>query len=108
MIFESYHAHLNYNDSTFGEAQTITEKVEKFFGVSVGHFHLKPVGPHPVWSCQLSVSNQQFAEVIPWLMQNHGKVDVFVHGKTGNDLADQTDHVMWIGKSYDLNLENFK
>ena len=35
---------------------------------------------------------------------NRGDVDVFIHPNTGDDLLDHTQHIMWIGESYPLNL----
>ena len=103
-----YHAHLYYDADTLDEARALAESLRQQHPVKVGTFHQKPVGPHPVWSCQITVANDQFGDVIPWLLLNHGRVDVFIHPNTGEDLLDHTHHVMWIGESYPLNLTIFK
>ena len=103
-----YHAHLYYDESTINEAKELARQASERFSVPVGRFHEKPVGPHPVWSCQLTVSKESFGDVIGWLLMNHGAVDVFVHPNTSDDLKDHTKTVMWIGKSYTLNLGIFQ
>ncbi|MBQ49152.1 MAG: 4,5-dioxygenase [Zetaproteobacteria bacterium] len=107
MKIRDYHAHLYYHRGNIEEARTLAVELGRLYPVPVGTFHEKKVGPHPVWSCQLTLTNELFASVIPWLILNHGTVDLFIHPNTGDDLADHRDHVMWIGKSYDLNLDIF-
>lgn len=102
-----FHAHIYYGKDTLEEARALREKAGKLFNLDLGRLHEKPVGPHLPWSCQLSVPNEKFAEVISWLALNRGRLDFFIHPVTGDDLADHTKHAMWLGKSYDLNLEIF-
>ena len=102
-----YHAHLYYDVNTLDEARSLADELNLNHPVKIGTFHQKPVGPHPVWSCQLTVSVDQLGEVIPWLLIHHGNVDVFIHPNTGDDLADHTRYVMWIGESYPLNISIF-
>ena len=102
-----YHAHLYYNADTLEEARGLATDLRQHYPVKVGTFHQKPVGPHPVWSCQLTVLSDQLGAVVPWLLLNHGNVDVFIHPNTGDDLLDHTQHVMWIGQSYPLKISIF-
>ena len=108
MSFERYHAHLYYDESNMEEAQQLAQKAHYLFKVSVGSFHKKPIGPHPSPSCQLSVSQEVFADIIPWLMKNRGSVHVFVHADTGDDYLDHTVHTLWLGSSYELDLAMFR
>ena len=108
MLFGNYHAHLYYKEANIDEAQELAQKAHYLFKVKVGTFHRKEVGPHPSWSCQLTVDHEVFAEIIPWLMKNRGSVHVFVHADTGDDYRDHTRHVMWLGPSYELNLSMFR
>jgi DOPA 4,5-dioxygenase len=103
-----YHAHLYFNEGTIKAAKSLGEAAQKMFGVRVGTYHERPVGPHPVWSCQLTVPESLFAKVIPWLTLNRGPIDCFVHPVTGDDLDDHTKYAMWLGSSYDLNLKIFE
>ena len=100
MNIQNFHAHLYYDARNISEAQELGDKVKDMFSVKLGRFHERPVGPHPTWSCQITVEPEDFGTVIPWLMMNHGSVDVFIHPNTGRDLEDHTNHVMWIGRSY--------
>ena len=103
-----YHAHLYYDSSTLDEAHKLRTQAGDLFGLGLGTMHEKLVGPHPRWSCQLTVGKEQFAEVIPWLALNRGNIDVFVHPDTGNDYADHTNHVIWLGRQFPLQTHIFK
>lgn len=103
-----YHAHLYYTDEAgMAKAQALAEKCAEHFPIRIGRFHQKPVGPHPLWSCQLSFAPQAFGDIIPWLALNRGDLDIFVHLGTDDDLFDHTQGVMWLGKSHELNLAQF-
>ncbi len=104
MKITEYHAHLYYKEEQLEEAQKLTEKIKDKFGFEVGKLHQRPVGPHLEWSCAVSVPPEKFGEVIPWLSFNRGTIDFFIHPVTGNDLLDHTERVMWLGRSYPLNL----
>lgn len=107
-LIKDYHVHLYYGEDTLEEARSLAELLRELYPVKVGTFHQKPVGPHPVWSCQITVSHEELGEVIPWLLLNHGHIDVFIHPNTGDPLLDHTRHVMWIGESYPLNISIFQ
>jgi aromatic ring-cleaving dioxygenase len=77
------------------------------FAVPVGHFHLRPVGPHPRGSVQLTIPPDQFGEFAQWLALNRDGLTIFVHANTGDDVADHTRHVIWFGPSESLRLELF-
>lgn len=102
-----FHAHLYYDPEQVELAKELAAKAQQRFGVPVGHFHLRPVGPHPRGSCQLTVPTDQFGEVAQWLALNRGPLTIFAHANTGNDLADHTEHVIWFGPSEALNLAIF-
>ena len=107
MEITGYHAHLYYRGHNLEEARTLSQKIHKKFGLPIGKLHEKPVGPHPEWSCAVSVPPDRFHELIPWLALNRGSIDFLIHPMTGHDLLDHTEHVMWLGKSYSLNLEGW-
>lgn len=103
-----YHAHLYYDDTEgLAKAEALASACAKRFDVRVGRFHERPVGPHPMWSCQLSFSPETFADIVPWLAMNRGDLDVFVHLGTDDDLFDHTQGVIWLGESHPLNLSVF-
>jgi len=103
-----YHAHLYYTDEqSLATARELAAQAEQRFTLRVGRFHQQPVGPHPLWSCQLSFLPEEFGRIIPWLALNRGSLDIFVHAGTGNDPFDHTQGVMWLGNSHTLNLAAF-
>ena len=102
-----YHAHVYFDADTVDAARALCEAARDRFDLRMGRVHEKQVGPHPMWSCQLTVPTDRFGEVIPWLNANRGGLIVFVHPNTGNDLRDHRDLTMWLGKSVPLKLDMF-
>ena len=101
---ENFHAHVYYDSPTRAQAEKLCAAAGQKFGVKVGRMHDNPVGPHPRGSCQLTVPTDQFAAVIPWLIENRHGLTIFAHAETGNALKDHTDHVLWLGTSEPLKL----
>src|SRR5437762_2700081 len=99
---ENFHAHIYYDPEEVEQARTLAAAVQARFPVAVGHFHLRPVGPHPRGSCQLTVPTDLFGDVAQWLVLNRGDLTIFAHANTGDDLADHTKHVIWFGPSETL------
>ncbi len=102
-----WHAHVYFGAATNPAARALCEAAASRFGVAMGHMHDNPVGPHPVGSCQLSVSPEVFGAIIPWLALNRGELTVFAHAMSGDVWADHTTHVMWLGESQALDLSIF-
>ena len=107
MQINGYHAHLYYKPEQVQEAKALGESIKKKFGLTLGTFHEKPIGPHIEWNCGICVPPEQFAELIPWLVVNRGQIDCFIHPVTGDDLTDHTKHAMWLGKSYALDISRW-
>lgn len=106
-IHKHYHAHVYFDSQTLQFANNLCEQAGKLFDLKVGRVHQKPVGPHPKWSCQISFSDKDFDEFIPWLSDNRNGLTVFVHGQTGDDIKDHTDYAYWLGDNVQLNLSIF-
>jgi len=102
-----YHAHVYFAAETVEQARALCESARDRFSIAMGRMHERPVGPHPVGSCQMSVPVDLFALVIPWLNLNRGGLTVFVHPVTGDDLFDHRDAAIWLGDSMTLKLEMF-
>jgi DOPA 4,5-dioxygenase len=107
-VYERYHAHVYFDESTAPQAQALCMEAGERFGVLVGRFHRRLVGPHPHWSCQLTFDAKQFDALIPWLEANRGHLDILVHGLSGDALEDHTTHASWLGEPAPLNLEVFR
>ena len=102
-----FHAHIYYEPDEVGLAKELAAAARARFPIAVGHFHLGPVGPHPRASVQLTVPREAFGDVAQFLAVNRGKLTVFAHAETGEDLADHTHHVIWFGPSEKLDLSIF-
>jgi DOPA 4,5-dioxygenase len=102
-----YHAHVYFDAESRGRARALCEAAAARFGVVMGRMHERPVGPHPMWSCQLAATPMQFAELLPWLALNRDGLIVFAHPETGDDLADHRDHAIWLGTGLRLDLSIF-
>lgn len=102
-----FHFHLYFDPDQADRARALGEQARDRFGVAMGRVHLVPVGPHPRGSCQLTVPTQAFAEVASWLMLNRGELTIFAHASTGDDLADHSRHVLWLGPSEPIDLSLF-
>jgi aromatic ring-cleaving dioxygenase len=102
-----FHAHIYYDPEDVDAAKRLAAAVQQRFPVAVGHFHLRPVGPHPRGSVQLTVPTDLFGEVAQFLALNRAGLTIFAHANTGDDLADHTRHVIWFGPSEPLELSIF-
>lgn len=105
---QGYHAHVYFNADTVDQARALCEEATRRFGLKMGRVHERPVGPHPDWSCQLAFEHAQLADVMLWLALNRKGLVVFLHPLTGDDLADHTEHAIWMGAVRDLDVSIFK
>lgn len=102
-----YHAHVYFNGDSLEVARSLCHRAAELFGVKMGRVHEKAVGPHPMWSCQLGATPDQFAQLLPWLALNRQGLVVFAHPETGNELEDHRDHGIWLGTGLALDLTVF-
>lgn len=103
-----FHAHIYFDPPQLEQAQALAKAVHERFGVAVGHFHERPVGPHPRGSVQMTVPTDRFGEVATWLAVNRGGLTIFAHASTGEDWEDHNQNVVWFGSSEELNLSIFE
>ena len=102
-----FHAHIYYDPEEVELAKRLAAAAQERFPIAVGHFHLRPVGPHPRGSVQLTVPREAFGDVAQFLALNRSGLTVFAHAETGDDLADHSRHVIWFGPSEPLDLSIF-
>ena len=102
-----FHAHIYFDPDQLEAAQALGRALQERFDVPLGHFHVRPVGPHPRGSCQVTVPPERFGEVATWLSVNRAGMTIFAHASTGDDLADHSRNVIWFGKSEPLDLTIF-
>ncbi len=104
-----YHAHIYYDAATKATAGRVRDAIAaQLPDVVIGNWHDEPVGPHPTGSYQIAFSPDRVASVVPWLMLNRQGLVVLVHPETGDDLADHTEHAMWMGGMPDLDVSAFE
>ena len=106
MTIRDFHAHIYFDADGLDAARAFAELARAGFGASVGHFHERPVGPHPRGSCQLTLTPERFGEFAAWAPVNRAGLTIFAHANTGEDLADHTEHVVWFGPSEPLNFSD--
>jgi len=107
-IHDVYHAHVYFEQATLEFAADLCKRAGDLFTLNVGRVHQKTVGPHPKWSCQITFSSTDFAELVPWLEHNRQGLSVLVHALTGDDLKDHTKYAYWLGNEVELNLALFR
>jgi aromatic ring-cleaving dioxygenase len=105
---KNYHAHVYFQPEQFEQAEKVCHQAADLFGVKVGTFHHKPVGPHPVNMCQLTVESEVFGDVVSWLALNRNGLVLFIHPDTGEHLKDHTEHAIWMGEMMTLKLSIFE
>jgi DOPA 4,5-dioxygenase len=107
VTIENFHAHIYFDPHQVEAARALAEEARALFGVAVGRFHERPVGPHPRGSCQLTVATERFGDFAVWAALNRGGLTLFAHPTTGADLADHGSHAIWFGPSETLDLSIF-
>jgi len=107
-IHEHYHAHVYFEQATVELAKALCEQAADLFNLKLGRLHQKPIGPHLMWSCQLTFSSNHFEKLIPWLDDNREGLTILVHGLTADNLKDHTDYAYWLGDEVELNLALFR
>jgi len=77
-----YHAHVYYNAETKPAAAQLRETIIEKFAVEPGGFSDMPAGPHPISQFNVIFKNEEFQNIVPWLMLNRDGLDVLVHPLT--------------------------
>ena len=104
-----YHFHIYFTDETETNALRIYHRAQDLANVdSVGRFHATPVGPHPVRQFQLLVQASFVKDVVKWLQDVRGELDVLIHPEIDDDLLAHTKLARWLGNPHELRLERFK
>ena len=102
----SWHAHVYFDAASRDAAWALRERIEVALAgkMEMGRFHERAVGPHPMWSYQMSVPTAHLTQVLSWLTLKHGALDLFIHPNTDDELRDHRDCALWLGQSHGLNL----
>lgn len=106
--FERYHAHIYFDEASASSARELCVATWQNCHIGLGRFHERPIGPHPVWSCQLTFDKDEFDRLIPWLDLHRGDLNILVHPLSGDDLADHTTLATWLGDEIELTTSMFE
>ena len=106
-VHKGYHAHVYFDEDSFDFAESLCHQISTRFELKVGRVHRKPVGPHPMWSCQITFASKHFDDFISWLDEHRNGLSVLVHALTGDDFKDHTEYAYWLGNKLELNLSMF-
>ncbi len=105
--FKTYHLHFYYNESNIEYAKSLGQEIKKLYQVELGRFHERPVGPHPMWSVQLTLDRSNLYDALSFSIQNREDLIFFIHPVSGDDLKDHTDYATWVGEKQELDLSIF-
>ena len=102
--FPAFHSHVYFDPATVEKARDVCTRCSEKFGIRMGRMHERPVGPHPDFSCQLTVPAEKVGQVLTWLSMNRDGLVVFSHPNTDDALTDHRDRAIWMGAIRVLNL----
>jgi DOPA 4,5-dioxygenase len=100
-----YHAHVYFDGAQREAALRLREAIAERFTVELGRVHDKPVGPHSAAMYQVAFACDELANILPWLMLNRAGLDILVHPRTGDDVADHSTNAIWLGDRLPVDLE---
>jgi DOPA 4,5-dioxygenase len=103
-----FHAHVYFDAVTRRTAERVRDELAQHLGVKVGALHERPVGPHAKAMFQVTITPEQFATVVPWLMVNRSQLSVLVHPTTDDLVADHETSCLWMGESLPIDVESLR
>src|ERR1700751_121413 len=91
-----YHTHVYYNAETKPAAAGLRETILAKFNVEPGGSSDEPRGPHPISQFNVIFKNEEFQNLVPWLMLNREGLDVLVHPLTDSNYDDHSRNALWL------------
>ena len=105
---ENFHAHVYYDAAERAQAQKLCEAAGRSSASRSGACTTTRSARIRAEAASSPSATTQFSDVLPWLVLNRGGLTVFTHAQTGNALKDHTEHVIWLGPSETLKLDQFR
>jgi aromatic ring-cleaving dioxygenase len=102
---KGYHAHVYYDTDTRKLAEDLRDTILEKFAVKPGAFSDEPIGPHPIPQFNVIFQTEEFQKIVPWLMLNHGDLDVLIHPLTESSYDDHSKNALWIGTPVPMRLD---
>ncbi len=101
-----YHAHVYYNPETKprGREAARDDHRENSRSSPAG-FSDEPRGPHPISQFNVIFKNEEFQNIVPWLMLNRDGLDVLVHPLTESSYDDHSKNALWLGTPVPMKLD---
>jgi DOPA 4,5-dioxygenase len=103
-----YHVHVYFDPTTRPVAQRLRDAIVSQFTVEPGGFSDEPRGPHPISQFNVIFKNDEFQNIVPWLMFNREGLDVLVHPLTEDMVDDHTIFALWLGTPVALKIDTLK
>ena len=93
-----WHAHVYFGPDSRPAAARLRDGIAAAFpGAVLGRWHDVPVGPHPRAMYQVAFAPALFPALVPFIALNRDGLTVLLHPETGRQVADHTEHAMWMG-----------
>ena len=105
---KGFHAHVYYDPQTRSAAERVREGLGSKFKVQLRSVARQARQGIRQTMYQVAFDASEFAGIVPWLMLNRESLDVLVHPQTGDSLTDHTDHALWLGNKFNLNVGMFR
>lgn len=105
MRYESFHAHVYYDEDSREKAALLREALSERFEVELGRWRDEPVGPHPEPMYQVAFRADQLAPIVQWLMAYRCGLTVMIHPNSDDEYRDHAQGALWMGRMLPLNLD---
>src|SRR5687767_12265179 len=100
----AYHAHVYFDPETREKAVSLREEIGRRFSAELGRVHDIPVGPHAKAMFQVAFAIEELPKLLPFLMLNRQGLDILVHPRTEDEVADHITNPLWLGKPLPINV----